>query len=107
MGVTGYNDLRSHIGHKVAVVCYGKEGQDPANVAVECEDCGCVLFDFDRPDKPYVIVGLRDTDDWTGEPLYWSNEHGWALLKNATRFSDEERRTVNLPVGGKWKKIKG
>lgn len=48
MGVSGYDDLRNHIGHNVVVVCYGKEGQDPQNVAVECEDCGEVLFDFDK-----------------------------------------------------------
>ena len=49
MGVTGYEDLRSHIGHKVAVVSYGRAGQDPHNVAIECEDCGEVLLDFDHP----------------------------------------------------------
>lgn len=107
MGVSSYDDLRSHIGHKVAVVCYGKEGQDPHNVAIECEDCGCVLFDFDRPNKPYVIVGIKEMDEATGEYLYWSNEDGWALLKNATHFSTEERKTECLPIGGKWKKLKG
>lgn len=51
MGVSGYDDLRNHIGHNVVVVCYGKKGKAPDNVAVECEDCNEVLFDFDKPTK--------------------------------------------------------
>jgi hypothetical protein len=37
-------------------VCYGKDGQDPHNVAVECESCGEVLFDFNHPDVEVVNV---------------------------------------------------
>lgn len=51
MGAHSYEDLRHHIGHKIACVCYGQgheyEG-DPANVAVECETCGEVLLDYDN-----------------------------------------------------------
>lgn len=52
----GYAELRRHIGHTVVLVCYGSEGNQlewphdgPENVAIECEDCGEVLLDFDRP----------------------------------------------------------
>ena len=48
MGAWSYKELKSHIGHNVVVVAYG-EADDPANVAVECEDCGEVLFDYDKP----------------------------------------------------------
>jgi len=56
MSVWDYDGLRQHIGHKVACVCYGKDGEDPVNVAVECEDCGSVLFSFDKdpPDEPTI-----------------------------------------------------
>lgn len=45
-----YDKLREHIGHKIACVCYGKDGQDPHNVSVECEDCCIVLHDANHPD---------------------------------------------------------
>lgn len=50
MSVANYEELRRHIGHRVVVVCYGEEGQDPHNVAIECEDCNEVLLDYDHPD---------------------------------------------------------
>jgi len=53
MGVHSYNELKAHIGHNVVIVAYG-DPDDPANVAVECEDCGCVLFDYDRPEDGLV-----------------------------------------------------
>lgn len=36
-----YDRIAAHVGHEVAVVSYG-EG---LNVAVECIDCGEILFD--------------------------------------------------------------
>ena len=50
MSVFDYEGLRSHIGHKVEVVCYGVDNQDPHNIAIECEDCCVVLLDFDHPE---------------------------------------------------------
>ncbi len=44
MGVSNFDDLFSHFGHHIAVVVYG----DKENVAIECEDCNEVLFDFDN-----------------------------------------------------------
>lgn len=48
----GFTELREHVGHSIACVAYGgfapREGQ-PVNVAIECEDCGVVLLDFDNP----------------------------------------------------------
>jgi hypothetical protein len=48
MGAYSYEDLRKHIGHKIACVCYGEDGKDPENIAVECEDCEEVLIDYDK-----------------------------------------------------------
>lgn len=33
---------------------------------------------------------------------YWSNALGWTDLDLATRFTHEEHRTLNLPIGGRW-----
>lgn len=42
--------LEAHVGHKVTCVAYG--GDELVNIAIECEDCGAVLFDIDRPEEP-------------------------------------------------------
>lgn len=50
MSVSNFDELWAHVGHKIVCVQYGIA---PAqNVAVECEDCGCVLIDFDREQDP-------------------------------------------------------
>jgi len=33
---------------------------------------------------------------------FWSNDLGWTDLENATRFTDEERKTLNLPMNSYW-----
>jgi len=50
MSVNSYQELRKHIGHKIACVCYGdKDTQNPDNIAIECETCNEVLQDYDFP----------------------------------------------------------
>jgi hypothetical protein len=44
MSCHNFETLVEHVGHKVEVVTYG---DPPVNVAVECVDCGTVLFSFD------------------------------------------------------------
>lgn len=39
--------LKPHIGHKLNCVAYGQE--EIVNIAIECEDCGEVLYDIERP----------------------------------------------------------
>jgi hypothetical protein len=46
----GFNDLKEHIGHEIVIQPYG-DYNDPTNIAIECETCGCVLVDFDKPEK--------------------------------------------------------
>jgi|TARA_Y100000034_G_scaffold133551_1_gene199342 hypothetical protein len=52
MSADNYDDLREHIGHKIVCVCYGKDGERPDNVAIECEDCGIVIIDHDKTPYP-------------------------------------------------------
>ena len=57
MAVHSFEDLIGHVGHEIVCVTYGDEpdygdiSKDNLNVAVECETCGCVLVDFDRPPR--------------------------------------------------------
>jgi len=45
MGTYKFKELKEHIGHNIVCVGYGKPIQ---NVAIECEDCNEVLFDYDK-----------------------------------------------------------
>ena len=33
---------------------------------------------------------------------YWSNEDGWVTRSEATVFSEDDKETFNLPIGGEW-----
>ena len=46
MSVTSFKELKNHVGHKIEVVVYGKEGL--LNVSCECVTCNTVLMDFDN-----------------------------------------------------------
>ena len=39
-----WNILKEHRGHRVYVASYG-DWNDPANISLECEDCGCIVLD--------------------------------------------------------------
>lgn len=38
-----FHKLKSHIGHHIVCVCYG-DPETPADICLECEDCGEVLI---------------------------------------------------------------
>ena len=76
MAVNSYNELRQHIGHDIQCVCYGIAGQDPENIAVECQDCNEVLFEYDKPaDKAAIrkqdllVAPIKETRKCTGEQV--------------------------------------
>jgi len=54
MSANSYKDLVPHLGHNIVCVGYGADGQDPENVAVECETCHMVLMDFNREDDAVI-----------------------------------------------------
>ena len=66
MSVFDFESLLAHAGHNVSVVCYRKDG-DPnepvCNVAIECEDCGEVLLDYDNPAWANPAWANPDFDD--------------------------------------------
>lgn len=69
--VNDYTSLREHVGHKVTCVCYGRAGEDPYNVAIECEDCGVVLIDYDHPDVEGTVMDgkkMMPIEDGNKEP---------------------------------------
>ena len=39
-----WNELKKHRGHTVNIVSYG-DWNNPANICLECEDCGEVVLD--------------------------------------------------------------
>ena len=61
MSVSTFEELKEHYGHKIECVVYG-DADDPANVAIECEDCGLVILDFDCP--PRVADDPWEDKNW-------------------------------------------
>jgi len=53
MSSSNFEELSWHIGHDVEVVSYGKGGYI-YNIAIECNDCGTVLLDFENPKNVYL-----------------------------------------------------
>jgi len=42
-----FNSFAGHLDHEVKFVAYGKNAKPPwHNLALECEDCGCVIADW-------------------------------------------------------------
>lgn len=52
-------------------------------------------------DAPFYVIVQNDGD------LYWSNEHGWVYRNGATQYTEAERNSLNLPVGGHWLQASG
>lgn len=55
--------LRPHIGHNIACGCYGN-ADAPADICIECEDCGEVLVSaesYGEPECQTVCTGISST----------------------------------------------
>lgn len=99
MSVDSYEELKAHFGHHIVCVCYGSV-DDPANVALECEDCGEVLLDFDRPpdreqqaEKMYLWLQQFDFIQPDRIEVEWDNHIRltWDNGKDAPADKVEER----------------
>lgn len=53
----------------------------------------------------YLVVSTTERDFDTDAPLYWSNKHGWTTKRSATRFSEDEKARLRLPMGGAWEPV--
>ena len=55
--------------------------------------------------KRMYIRSTIETDDETGEPLFWSNDQGWVDFASASPHvfvSPREFAECSLPIGGEW-----
>ena len=52
MSASNFEELSWHVGHDVEVVTYQRGGHI-YNIAIECNDCGTVLMDFNNPKNAY------------------------------------------------------
>lgn len=55
--------LRPHIGHKISCVYYG-DADNPADVCIECEDCGEVLVSAEDYNAETQRNGLNECLDY-------------------------------------------
>lgn len=58
MATTGFEELSWHIGHDVEVVKYERGGHI-YNIAIECNNCGTVLLDFENPRNAYLHLQTK------------------------------------------------
>ena len=49
-----------------------------------------------------LIQSHTEKDEETGETLYWNNLHGWVEIESANYFTEEETKSLTLPIGGRW-----
>ena len=68
MAVRDGADLLQHQGHRLEIAAYGAKGEQPANVTLECVDCGEVLWeppldDDDEVRGEWTLVGST-IGDW-------------------------------------------
>lgn len=52
----------------------------------------------------YRIVS-KETDEESGELLYWSNDFGWVPVEQSDIFYEAEVNYLRLPIGGTWERI--
>lgn len=78
MAAHSFDELKAHIGHSIVCVGYGVDGQEPDNVAIECETCNTVLMDFNWGDTaPGGLDGgylSKDLNDSTWEALFYADD---------------------------------
>lgn len=98
MGVHNYQGLKSHVGHLVEVVAYG-DPAEPANVAVQCITCGCVLLDYDLPEDIGYQVMVDDT-----EYPFDGHYQGLPYIPSWAVFTKEDaERLARLVEDAGWK----
>jgi hypothetical protein len=96
---------------KYYLLCFDDDGCRPNTlneIDIEEEialDEDSFVLQIIEENEGYVVISTTEKDDETDEPLYWSNDDGWVDLGSATRFSSEEKKKLDLPIGGKWKLI--
>lgn len=56
--------------------------------------------------RTWVIEASTETGLEPGERLFWNNADGWGCASTATRFTEGERLTLCLPIGGFWQRCK-
>lgn len=55
-----------------------------------------VTDDEDEGGTRYVVRNAND------DQLFWSKKYGWVEAGSETIFTEEERKTANLPIIGVW-----
>ena len=50
------------------------------------------------------MYAIRNRHD---DQLFWSNKFGWVESPNEDLFTQQERDSLSLPIGGVWVKVLG
>ena len=73
MSANSFEELVQHTGHNVEIVTYGQEIAQ--NVAVECEDCHEVLFDYDNEGIPKPVPAQEVIDKFYSNEKFFEGEN--------------------------------
>ena len=92
-------------------LCDQETMHEPYRNEAICERARAILARIDGAPtaQPAGAIGEAGAGVWriiTGthcaELLYWSNAEGWGNLARSDAFTQAERESLNLPIGGQW-----
>lgn len=94
MSVLSYEELKTHLGHKVSLVVYGKEKE----ICLECEKCKEVLLSFTPQDFPIQEnkENNMDTNDITEETFLK------ATIKQISQYYTGKRNCCRCGCEGEY-----
>jgi hypothetical protein len=79
---------------------------DPADVrvyeATQCDGCFADKTRVVHTNTDHWVICEPKDDEDRFQWLFWSNDNGWGDYESATRFTEDERQTLTLPLGGEW-----
>jgi hypothetical protein len=50
----------------------------------------------------FFVLARRVERDGVDDTVYWSNDAGWTGRESSTRFTEDQIKTVDMPLGGFW-----
>lgn len=84
-------------------IAFDCQAEDDDHAVEQAQDAypGCEIVSslpFDGGEKAYVVYSPNESAHSNDGAGFWSNTEGWTTIDGATRFSFEEKSSLNLPM---------
>lgn len=84
-------------------IAFDCQAEDDDHAVEQAQDAypGCEIVSslpFDDGEKAYVVYSQSESALNNNGAGFWSNTEGWTTIDGATRFSFEEKSSLNLPM---------